>query len=97
MHNTFTYTFLEVLVRSSENNTVHSVTIENLYTEDFELVTMADLVPGASLNMNVNEMMCPCEFIKGTVFIFCSNGNVKGMMQIIIKFSAVDQKGHPRG
>lgn len=50
-----------------ETKEVHTVTTNKLLTTDYDLVTAADLQPGASLILDVGGKMVPVELIKGKV------------------------------
>jgi len=56
-------------VKLSDKGTVCSISIEDLFTEDYEQVKMADLT---SLNAFIDNQMCPCNLIKGVYYsLFC--------------------------
>jgi len=71
---------LLVLIKVDEDGSVHSALMGELFTDDYEIVSKEDLMPGASLKVMISGKMCSCEFMRGSytisfVLVYIAIGN----------------------
>ena len=53
------------VVKCCQTGDLHSVTVDELFTENLEPVKLTDLKPGADLMMELNKRIFPITYIKG--------------------------------